>query len=227
MTSIVMSQATPIVFVVDDDFSVREALEDLIRFEGWQPVMFGSAQQFLAHPRVFVPNCLVLDVILPDLSGLDLQNRVAIERHETPIIFITACGDVRLTVRAMKAGAQEFLTKPFDDHALLTAIRAALERSRIALARERAIDTLEDCYASLSFRERQVMTLVASGLSNRRVGNELGITEGTVKTHRGRVMEKMRAESIPDLVKIAGQLASRASARAGSCEAVFDPEDFE
>ena len=222
-----MSQAMPIVFVVDDDYSVREALEVLIRIQGWHPVTFGSAQDFLEHPRVFVPNCLVLDISLPDLNGLDLQSRITLERREMPIIFITACDDVRLTVRAMKAGAQEFLTKPVDDQVLLAAIRAALERSRSALAREMAINTLRDYYASLSGRERQVMTLVVSGLSNRQVGNELGITEGTVKTHRGRVMEKMKAESIPDLVKIAAQLASRASGRDPLCELVTDPEDFE
>ena len=227
MTSIVMSQTTPIVFVVDDDFSVREALEDLIRFEGWHPVMFRSAKEFLAHPRVFVPNCLVLDVILPDLNGLDLQKLMAVERYEMPIIFVTACGDLRLTVQALKAGAQEFLTKPIDDYALLTAIRAALERSRIVLENELVMERLKDCYASLSSRERQVMTLVVSGLSNRQVGNELGITESTVKTHRGRVMEKMRAETIPDLVKIAGQLAYRVSGHDLSCEPAIDPDDFE
>ncbi len=227
MTSIVMSQATPIVFVVDDDSSVREALEDLIRFEGWHPVTFGTAQDFLAYPRVFVPNCLLLDVSLPDLNGLDLQNRVALERHDMPIIFITGCADVRLTVRAMKAGAQEFLTKPVDDGALLTAIRTALEGSRGALSRQMEIETLRGYYATLSGRERDVMTLVASGLSNRQVGNQLGITEGTVKAHRGRVMEKMKAESIPDLVTMAGRLASRVFGHASSFEPVIDPEHFE
>ena len=209
MMSMVIAQAPSIVFVVDDDFSVRESLEDLIRFEGWHPVTFKSAQDFLAHPRVFVPNCLVLDVLLPDLNGLDLQSRIALERHDMPIIFISGHGDVPMTVRAMKAGAREFLTKPIDDNVLLTAIRAALERSRIALSREMEIETLRGCYACLSDRERQVMTLVVSGSSNREVGNELGITEGTVKVHRGRVMEKMKAESIPDLVRMARRLASR------------------
>ncbi len=203
-----MSPTTPIVFVVDDDFSVRESLECLIRFEGWQPVMFGSAQEFLAHPRVFVPNCLVLDVSLPGLNGLDLQERVALERHDMPIIFITGYGDVSMTVRAMKAGAQEFLTKPFNNDVLLTAIRAALESSQVALSREVEMGRLRDRYASLTHRERQVMSLVVSGLLNRQVGDELGITAVTVKAHRGRVMQKMKAHSIADLIKMAGKLAS-------------------
>ena len=227
MTSIAMSQATPIVFVVDDDLSIRESLEDLIRFEGWHPVTFDSAQDFLAHPRVFVPNCLVLDVLLPDLNGLDLQNRIALERHDMPIIFISGCSDVRLTARAMKAGAWEFLTKPVDDDVLLAAIRAALERSGIALSWEMEIETLRDCYASLSGRERQVMTLVVSGLSNRHVGNELGITQSTVKAHRGKVMKKMKAKSIPDLVRMAGRLASRALGHELLYEPASDSEYFE
>ena len=201
-------QSTPIVFVVDDDFSVRECLESLIRLEGWQPVTFGSAEEFLAHPSVSVPSCLVLDVSLPGLSGLDLQRRIALKRHDLPIIFITGHGDVPTTVRAMKAGAREFLTKPFKDGVLLTAIRAALKRSRVALSQEVEMEALRNCYASLSGRERQVMSLVISGLSNRQVGDELGITETTVKAHRGRVMEKMKADSIADLVKMAGKFPS-------------------
>ena len=227
MTSIVMSQAKPIVFVVDDDVSVRESLEDLIRSEGGHPVMFGSAQGFLAYPRVLVPSCLILDVLLPDLNGLDLQSKIARERHDTPVIFITGYGDVPLAVQAMKAGALEFLTKPVNDDVLLTAIRAALESSRVALVRQAALETLKSCYASLSVRERDVMTLVASGWSNRQIGNELGITEGTVKTHRGRVMEKMKAESIPDLVKMAGRLSSRIFGHDTSCESIVDSENFE
>jgi len=226
MTSVVMSQATPVVFVVDDDSSVRESLEHLIRFEGWLPVAFGSAQEFLAHPRVFVPNCVLLDVLLPDLNGLELQKRIALERHDTPIIFITGLGDVPMTVRAMKAGAQEFLIKPVNDDVLLTAIREALERSRIALSREVKLEALRECYASLSGRERQVFSLVVSGMSNRQVGSELGITEGTVKTHRGRVMEKMKADSIPDLVKMAARLASLVLGHEPSFEPVIDPDDF-
>ena len=198
-----MAQTTPIVFVVDDDISVRESLEMLIRCGGWQPMIFGSAQEFLTHPRISVPSCLVLDVSLPGLNGLDLQRHVAVERHEMPIIFITGYGDVPMTVRAMKAGALEFLTKPFNDDVLLTAIRTALERSRVALSREVEMEALRDCYASLTGREREVMSLVVSGLLNKQVGNELGISEITVKAHRGKVMQKMKADSIADLVKMA------------------------
>jgi FixJ family two-component response regulator len=201
-----MSQTVPIVFVVDDDVSVRESLESLLRFEGWQPETYASAQEFLARPRVQTPSCLILDVSLPGLNGLDLQKRVAAERTEMPIIFITGHGDVPMTVQAMKAGAQEFLTKPFSDEVLLAAIRQALERSRIALGREMEMRGLKDRYASLTHRERQVMALVASGKPNKQVGSELGISEITVKAHRGRVMEKMKADSIADLVKMAGKL---------------------
>jgi FixJ family two-component response regulator len=208
-----MSQTTPIVFVVDDDLSVRESLESLIRFEGWQPEMFGSAEEFLAHPRVSLPSCLVLDVSLPGLNGLDLQKRIAIERREMPIIFITGHSDVPMSVRAIKAGAQDFLTKPFSDVMLIEAIRQALERSRVALSHEVEMDALRDCYASLTGRERQVLSLVVSGLLNRQVGNELGISVITVKAHRGRVMQKMKANSIADLVNIAGKLDELLSPR--------------
>jgi FixJ family two-component response regulator len=201
-----MLQVTPIVFVVDDDVSVRESLESLIRCEGWQPETFASAQGFLACPRAHVPSCLVLDVSLPGLNGLDLQKRVAIERTDMPIIFITGYGDVPMTVQAMKAGAVEFLTKPFKDDVLLAAIRAALERSRVALGLEAEMGVLWDRYASLSQRERQVMALVVSGLLNKQVGGELGISEITVKAHRGKVMQKMKADSLADLVKMATRL---------------------
>ncbi len=201
-----MLQVTPIVFVVDDDVSVRESLESLIRCEGWQPETFASAQEFLACPRAPVPSCLVLDVSLPGLNGLDLQKRVAIERTDMPIIFITGYGDVPMTVQAMKAGAVEFLTKPFKDDVLLAAIRAALERSRVALGLEAEMRVLRDRYASLSQRERQVMALVVSGLLNKQVGGELGISEITVKAHRGKVMQKMKADSLADLVKMATRL---------------------
>jgi FixJ family two-component response regulator len=168
-----MSHAIPIVFVVDDDVSVRESLESLIRFAGWEPETFASAQEFLARPRVLVPSCLILDVALPDLSGLDLQKRIAVDRIDMPIIFITGYGDVPMTVQAMKAGAVEFLTKPFGDDLLLSAIRNAIERSQTALRHEAEIRALRDCYASLSRREREVMALVVSGLLNKQVGFEL------------------------------------------------------
>jgi FixJ family two-component response regulator len=201
-----MSSATPIVFVVDDDISVREALELLIRCEGWQPETFAAAQEFLDRPRALVPSCLVLDISLPDLNGLDLQHRVVVERTDMPIIFITGHGDIPMTVQAMKAGAVEFLTKPFTDEALLSAIRQALERSRLILGQEATMQTLRDCYSSLTLRERQVMALVVTGLLNKQIGGELGISEITVKAHRGKVMQKMRASSLPDLVKMAGRL---------------------
>lgn len=201
-----MSQTIPIVFVVDDDISVRESLEPLLRCEGWQPETYSSAQEFLARPRVQSPSCLILDISLPDINGLDLQKRVASERTDMPIIFITGHGDVPMIVRAMKAGAHEFLLKPFRADVLLAAVRQALERSRIALGRELEMQTLRSRYASLTTRERQVMALVAFGKANKQVGCELGISEITVKAHRGRVMEKMMADSIADLVKMASKL---------------------
>ena len=198
--------ATPIVFIVDDDVSVREALEGLARFEGWQAEAFASAREFLSHPRTLAPSCQVLDVNLPDLSGLDLQAHIADDRADMPIIFITGYGDVPMTVRAMKAGAVEFLTKPFDDDMLLDAIRSALEKSQAALDNEAEARRLLDDYATLSRREREVMALVCTGLLNKQVGGELGISEITVKAHRGRVMQKMKAKSLADLVTIAARL---------------------
>jgi FixJ family two-component response regulator len=208
------SHATPIVFVVDDDISVRESLELLIRPEGWEPETFASAQEFLARPRALVPSCLVLDVSLPGLNGLELQKRVAVERTDMPIIFITGYGDVPMTVQAMKAGAVEFLTKPFCDEVLLSAIRHALERSHTALYQEAEMQVLRDRYASLTRRERQVMALVVSGLLNKQVGGELGISEITVKAHRGQVMQKMKAESFADLVKMAARLGLTSAPKA-------------
>lgn len=201
-----MSHVTPIVFVVDDDVSVRASLKLLIDSAGWQPETFASAQEFLSCPRAIAPSCLVLDVTLPDLNGLELQKRIAIDRVDMPIIFISGYGDVPMTVRAMKAGAVEFLTKPIDDDVLLSAIRHAVEWSQTALDREAELRALRDCHVSLTPREREVMALVVSGLLNKQVGGELGISEITVKAHRGRVMEKMKADSLCDLVKMAERL---------------------
>ena len=206
-----MTPATPIVFVVDDDVSVRESLELLILNEGWQPRIFGSAQEFLACPRVLVPSCLVLDVSLPGLDGLELQKRIGFEETKIPIIFITGHGDIPKTVQAMKAGAVEFLTKPLIDEVLLVAIRQALDRSRIVVREETEMQELRDRFASLTKREREVMTLVSCGLLNKQVGGELGISEITVKAHRGQVMQKMKANSVADLVKMAGKLHLKAS----------------
>jgi FixJ family two-component response regulator len=201
-----VSGAIPIVFIVDDDVSVRESLELLVRDENWKAETFTCAQEFLDHPRKRVPSCLVLDLSLPVLNGLELQKQLAVERIDMPIIFITGHGDVPQSVQAMKAGALEFLTKPLDNDALVTAIRNAIERSSFALAQNAEIQELQDRYASLTPRERQVMALVVSGLLNKQVGGELGISEITVKAHRGQVMQKMKANSLADLVRIAAKL---------------------
>lgn len=201
-----MSHATPIVFVVDNDISVRESLEMLISNAGWQPETFASAKEFLSRPRVLAPSCLILDVALPDLNGLELQKRVAVDRIDMPIIFITGYGDVPMTVQAMKAGAVEFLTKPFSDDVLLNAIRHAIERSQTAIDHAAEIRALQERHASLSPREREVMALVVCGLMNKQVGGELGISEITVKAHRGQVMRKMKANSLADLVNMAARL---------------------
>ena len=201
-----MPHATPVVLVVDDDVSVRESLELLIGSAGWQPETFASAREFLARPRVLAPSCLVLDVTLPDLNGLDLQQRVAADRLDMPIIFITGYGDVPMTVRAMKAGAVEFLTKPFSDEVLLAAIRSAIERSQNALDQTAELAALRDRYASLSRREQEVMALVVSGLLNKQAAYELDISEITVKAHRGSVMRKMQARSFADLVNMHAKL---------------------
>ena len=200
------SQAKPIVFVVDDDVSVRESLELLIDFAGWKPETFASAEDFLARPRSLTPSCLVLDVSLPELTGLELQRLIASDRIDMPIIFITGHGDVPMTVQAMKAGAAEFLTKPFDDEALLTAIRQAIARSTATLNDQTELQLLRECYASLTPREQEVMRLVVSGMLNKQIGLKLGISEITVKAHRGKVMLKMKAGSVADLVKVAMRL---------------------
>jgi FixJ family two-component response regulator len=200
--------AQPIVFVVHNDNCVRESLKSLICCEGWRAETFAFAREFLARPRSVVPNCLVLDVSLRDLNGLDLQEKVAVERPGTAVIFVTGHGDVPTSVRAMKAGAIEFLMKPFSDEVLLSAVREGLRRSSITLSREAAMRSLRDCYASLSHRERQVLALVVSGLLNKEVGAELTISEITVKAHRGQVMRKMKADSFADLVRKAARLRS-------------------
>jgi len=201
-----MSSVMPVVFIVDDDVSVRESLELLIQNEGWKPETFPSAQEFLDRPRTFVPSCLLLDLSLPGLNGLELQKRVSVERTDLPIIFITGHGDVPKTVQAMKAGAVEFLTKPLNDEVVLTAVKQALERSRLALVRDAEMQELRNRYASLTPREQQVLALVVSGLLNKQVGGELGISEITVKAHRGQVMQKMKADSVAHLVKMAERL---------------------
>ena len=200
------SQHQAIVFVVDDDVSVRESVELLIKFAGWQPETFASARDFLARPRISTPCCLVLDVSLPDLNGLELQKLIASERTDMPIIFITGHGDVPMTVQAMKAGAVEFLTKPFDDEVLLGAIRHALKRSAAVLDDQAEITTLRSSYDSLTPREQDVMRLVVAGMLNKQIGLKLGISEITVKAHRGKVMQKMKADSVADLVKTAVKL---------------------
>jgi FixJ family two-component response regulator len=209
-----MLHATPIVFIVDDDVSVRSALESLIESAGWVAETFASAQEFLRRPRVAAPSCLVLDVSLPDINGLELQRRVATDRTDMPIIFISGYGDVPMTVRAMKAGAVEFLMKPFKDNVLLDAIRGAIERSLTALREESEAQVLRSRSASLTPREREVMALVVSGLLNKQVGGELGISEITVKAHRGQVMRKMKAESLPALVTMAWRLGVRTTSQA-------------
>jgi len=206
-----MVGAAPTVFVVDDDISVRESLELLIRKQGWHPETFTSAHEFLARPRQLAPSCLVLDFSLPGLNGLELQKRVAVELPYLPIIFLTGFGDIPMTVQAMKAGAVEFLTKPFSNESLLRAIKNAIERSRLKLDGEAQIQALRARYSALTIRERQVMALVVTGMLNKEVGDELGITEITVKFHRGNLMRKMKSDSFAELVNMAARLRIRGS----------------
>ncbi|TIM23178.1 MAG: response regulator transcription factor [Mesorhizobium sp.] len=201
-----MTNETPVVFVVDDDISVRESLELLIGSAGWQPEIFASPIEFLARPRLAVPNCLILDVNLPELNGLALQQLIAAERIETPIIFVTGYGDIPTSVKAMKAGAAEFLTKPFGEDVMLASIEQALERSRAALSSQSNLEVLRQRHASLSRREQQVLSFVVSGLMNKQIAFELGISEITVKAHRGQMTRKMHAKSLPDLVNMAATL---------------------
>ena len=200
-------------FVVDNDVSVRESLALLIASAGWRSEMFASGQEFLSRPRPLTPSCLVLEVTLPDLNGLDLQQRIAADRLDMPIIFIANHSDIPMTVQAMKAGALEFLTKPFDNEVLLRAVRCALERSHAALGHEADLQALRACHASLSSREREVMALVVSGLLNKQVGRELGISEITVKAHRGKVMRKMKADSFAELVNMGARLRLKIQAK--------------
>jgi FixJ family two-component response regulator len=206
MTSQLSSLTSPIVLVVDDDISVRESLEALIRLEGLEVRTFSSAQEFIAHPRTSVPSCMILDVSLPGLNGLELQKRVSSDQREMPIIFVTGHGDIPMSVQAMKAGAVEFLTKPFADHVLLDAIRNALDRSRAVMARDEELRSLKERYAQLTPREREVMALVVVGLMNKQIAGELGISEITVKAHRGCMMRKMNADSLAELVNMGARL---------------------
>jgi len=204
--TLLVPNTSPTVFVVDDDISVRESLEFLIRDAGWQVETFTSAEEFVSRPRDFNPGCLVLDISMPGLNGLELQKRVAVERPDMPIIFLTGSADVPMTVQAMKAGAVEFLTKPFSGSTLLSAVGKALARSRALTARDAERRALRARYGRLSSREKEVMALVVVGKSNKEVGCELGISEITVKAHRGSMMRKMKAESLAELVNQAARL---------------------
>jgi len=201
-----VKDAKPIVFIVDDDATVRDSLEMLIPAAGWRAQTYSSAEDFLACPRVLAPSCLLLDVSLPDIDGLELQRRISLERSDMPIVFISGYGNVSITVQAMKAGALDFLTKPLRGDEILSAVDAALGQSLAALTREAEMRVLWDRYSSLSVRERQVMGLVVKGLLNKQVASELDISEITVKAHRGHAMRKMNARSLADMVIMSARL---------------------
>ena len=200
-----MSQATPVVFIVDDDVSVRESLESLIRCAGWQPVTFASAREFLAYPPVFAPSCLILDVGLPDINGLDLQQQIA-QNYHPPIIFLTGHHDIPASVRAIKAGALDFLIKPFRAQELRDLVGAAIAQDCERRARQTARESLQRRLESLTPREREVLPLVVSGLLNKQAAAHLGISEITLQIHRTNVMRKMKAQSLADLVRMADAL---------------------
>jgi len=211
--------AIPAVFVVDDDVSVRETLEALIETRGWRVETFGCAREFLARPRIFAPSCLVLDVSLPDLNGLDLQKRVAVDRPDMPIIFIARYADVPTTVQAMKAGALEFFVKPLRNDVILSALEHGIECSRSARREEADARALRDCHASLTRREREVMAFAVSGFLNKQTAGELGISEITVKAHRRNVMRKMHAHSFATLVTLATKLGLTSTRTASNRDA--------
>jgi FixJ family two-component response regulator len=208
-----MFDAAPTVTIVDDDISIRESLEPMLRLAGWKVLSFESANALLERGAPRGPGCLLLDISLPDLNGLDLQERLAAERPDLPIIFLTGYGDVPMTVRAMKAGAAEFLTKPFDHDVLIAAVERAIERSRDLIAAQEQLRAIQERYDTLSKREREVMHLIVAGLLNKQVGGELNISEITVKAHRGRLMEKMKAASFADLVKMSERLGLETTSR--------------
>jgi FixJ family two-component response regulator len=203
-----VSDVVPTVFIVDDDVSVRESLEEMILNEGWHPVVFSTAEGFLSYPRAKVPSCLVLDVNLPELNGLDVQALLSADRLAMPIIFITGYGDIPMSVKAMRAGAFEFLEKPFSDEVLLSVIRHAIDESNVAVSADFEVLDLERKYTAMSPREQEVMALVVSGMMNKQIGAKLGISEITVKSHRGRVMRKMNAESLASLIGMSARLAT-------------------
>jgi FixJ family two-component response regulator len=219
----VEKQLSPIIYIVDDDISVRESLQHVFSSFGFTSRTFVSAPDFLSHPQEFRPSCLVLDVRLPGISGLDLQRRVDAERFATPVIFITAFADVPITVQAMKAGALEFLTKPIDIGHLMDAVVLAIAHSSEMIARTESLRSLQRRHATLSRREKQVMSLVTSGLMNKQVGWELGICEITVKAHRGRLMRKMNATSLAELVRMAGSLGAGSAVDVEASAEMQDP----